>query len=149
MDVTLQSHAFVQTRSLTYFLLTHTQDSILLLVSLIQTLPFIHSICLCLCHTHIHLHPPLHQWSSQSLPLTSQQVVFHLTQIALVCHPKLCLQSCLPTPLQHIAHLIGLRTLFWICKRRSCIIIRDIQMKDSALIDICGCAGKDGVTLED
>lgn len=88
---------------------------------------------LSLSHTQTHLHPLLHQWSSHSLPLTSQQAVFHLPQIALVCHPKLCLQSCLPVPLQHIAHLIGLRTPFWICKSRSCIIIRNIQMKDSAV----------------
>lgn len=102
---------------------THTSP----LVSLSSSVSHVHT------YTHTHLHPLLHQWSSHSLPLTSQQAVFHLPQIALVCHPKLCLQSCLPTPLQHIAHLIGLRTPFWICKSRSCIIIRNIQMKDSAV----------------
>lgn len=128
-----------QTWSQTYFLcLTSTHNS---------TSHFLHShfplspyISPYPWHTKMHAHTRTHtrpsiapQWSSHSLPLTSQQAVFHLPQIALVCHPKLCLQSCLPTPLQHIAHLIGLRTSFWICKSRSCIIIRDIQMKDSAV----------------
>lgn len=93
------------------------------------------------------LHPLLHQWLSQSLPLTSQQAVFHLPQIAPVCHPKLCLQSCLPTPLQHMAHLIGLKTLFWIRKRGSCIIIWNIQIKCRALIGISGGVEKDRVTF--
>lgn len=96
-------------------------------------------LCFFSPHTNTEtLHTLLHQWSSPNLPLTSQQVVFHLFQIAPVCHPKLCLQSCLPTPLQHMAHLIGLRTSFWICKGESCIIIRYIQMRLGALIGICG-----------
>lgn len=138
----LQAYAFAQTWSKTYFLfLTYTQNHIAVSIGDL-VFPYTHTSLLVslspsVSHTHIHtrthLHPLLHQWSSHSLPLTSQQAVFHLPQIALVCHPKLCLQSCLPMPLQHIAHLIGLRTPFWICKRRSCIIIRNIQMKDSAV----------------
>lgn len=108
--------------------------------------PFL-CLSLSLTHTHTELHPLLHQWLSPSLPLTSQQAVFHLPQIAPVCHPKLCLQSCLPTPLQHMAHLIGLKTLFWIRKRGSCIIIRNIQMKHRDLIGISGGVEKDRVTF--
>ena len=139
-----------------YFLLTYTYTSMLLSYILIYTsLQVPIPLCVVLTslstHTHTctHIYALLHQWSSQSLPLTSQQAVFHLPQIAPVCHPKLCLQSCLPTPLQHMAHLIGLRTPFWICKRASRIIIRNIQMKHRALIGISGGVEKDIVTFHE